>query len=692
MNNTSFSKEYEEVFAACQLVAGFQKIKLIKPAQLGENGDLCDYIEKISEASGIRLRKVMLSKKWWRKDSGPLLGFYENQPCALLPKKLGGYQLVNAQSKSRLKVNDKIADKISLQVFCFYVSLPNDIHSLSDFFQFSLSRIKTDFWWFVGIQIFISLLILAIPLAFGYFFNVIWPNKDLLMLYQLVALLVINIWVISLCRISQAAAGMRMRFKLSAVTQPAIWDKILRLPLRIYRRFSAGELCFRAGLILDVQNTLIYGLLSLIAGISILVMTLVLLIYYSPVLTLAGIALAAVMTLATVWVNYRQLQFMRSLYYHFGRFMGYTFELIAGISKIRVTNAMSRVFSLWVNRLAKRSYAEEKLKFYALEFEVLVAFITIFSSALLFGLTLWLNVNLTFGDFIAFFTGYSLFFFTLLAMLTDLGEVAKSIPLWRRSRIILTMKPEHETGKIDPGKLTGDIALNNIVFRYHPYEPALFANLSLHIQPGEFVAVVGPSGSGKSTLFRLILGFEKPEAGEIYFNGLNLQTLNILAVRRQIGVVIQNSSLIPGTIFANIAGHNQQMSRLDAWEIAEKVGLSELIKQLPMQMDTLITEGAVTLSGGEAQRLILARALAQKPQIIVLDEATSALDNTTQAVVHHYLKQLHATQIIAAHRLSTIVNADRIIVIDQGQIVQTGTFTDLISQPGLFAQMAKRQI
>ena len=428
--------------------------------------------------------------------------------------------------------------------------MPNDIRSLSDFFQFSLSRIKTDFWWFTGIQILISILILAIPLAFGYFFNVIWPNKDLLMLYQLVALLVINIWVISLCRISQAVAGMRMRFKLSAVTEPAIWDKILRLPLRIYRRFSAGELSFRASLIFDVQNTLIHGLLLLIAGISILVMTLILLIYYSAVLTLAGIALAAVMTLATVWVNYRQLQFMRSLYYHFGRFIGFTFELIAGISKIRVTNAMSRVFSLWVNRLAKRSYAEEKLKFYALELEVLVAFITISSSALLFGLTLWSNINLTFGDFIAFFTSYSLFFITLLSMFTDLGDIAKSIPLWRRSRIILTMKPEYEKGKIDPGKLTGDIALNNIVFRYHPYEHALFANLSLHIQPGEFVAVVGPSGSGKSTLFRLILGFEKPEAGEIYFNGLNLQTLKILAVRRQIGVVIQNSSLIPGTIFA----------------------------------------------------------------------------------------------------------------------------------------------
>lgn len=690
--NTHHATEYDLLFTTCQVIGKLQKIKLIMPNVIEEKGDLCDFTGKIAEASGIRVRKVNLQEGWWKKDSGPLLSFYNNQPCALLPKKWGGYQLVNVRSKLPISINEKNAQKISNTAFCFYTPLPTNIRTLKDFCKFSLCAVKNDFWLFAGVQVLVSLLILATPIAFGFFFNTILPNHDTLMLYQILALLIINILVIFLCRITQAAAGIRMRFKLAGIMLPAIWDKLLKLPLRIYRRFSAGDLNFRIELILDIQNTLIRSLLLFVAGVLIIVAALLLLIFYSAKLALAAIILAVIMTMLTVWINDHQMQVMRKLYYHFGRFVGFTSELIAGISKIRVTHAIPRVFDIWTNRLAKRSEAEASLQAYLLGLEVYLAFMTIISSALLFGLTFWLKVNFSFGDFIAFFTAYSLFFLTLTAMIPDLGNFARTAPLWKRSRIIFIAKPEHDSAHLEPGPLTGDIALNNIVFRYHPYERPLFTGLSLRIHPGEFVAVVGPSGSGKSTLFRLILGFEKPEAGEIYFNNLNLRSLKILSVRRQIGVVIQNSSLIPGTIFANIAGHNQQLSRLDAWEVSEKVGLSDFIKNLPMQMDTLITEGAITLSGGEVQRLILARALVQKPKIIILDEATSALDNTTQAVVHNYLKQLHATQIIAAHRLSTIINADRIIVIDQGKIVQTGTFSELMSQPGLFAQMAKRQL
>jgi ABC-type bacteriocin/lantibiotic exporter with double-glycine peptidase domain len=316
---------------------------------------------------------------------------------------------------------------------------------------------------------------------------------------------------------------------------------------------------------------------------------------------------------------------------------------------------------------------------------------TVLNPLVLYALVQRLGNQLSFGDFVAFNAAYTLFFVLLLKMAAEWGDIVRILPLWKKARQIFTAKIEQESAQSDPGELTGDIVIKHIVFRYQAFDQPLFKDLSLAIKPGEFIAIVGPSGSGKSTLFRLMLGFEEAEAGEIYYNGINLRTLKLSALRKQVGVVIQNSTLIPGTIFANIAGNSAKMTRSEAWEIADKVGLADFIKYLPMQMDTLISEGPITLSGGEAQRLILARALAQKPKILILDEATSALDNTTQAVVHNYLKQLQATQIIAAHRLSTIVNADRILVLEKGAIVQTGSFTDLISQPGLFAQMAKRQ-
>jgi ABC-type bacteriocin/lantibiotic exporter with double-glycine peptidase domain len=215
--------------------------------------------------------------------------------------------------------------------------------------------------------------------------------------------------------------------------------------------------------------------------------------------------------------------------------------------------------------------------------------------------------------------------------------------------------------------------------------------VSLHIEPGEFIALVGPSGSGKSTLFRLLLGFETPEAGAIYFDGQDLTTLDIQEVRRQMGVVLQNGRLLTGTILENIIG-SSLLTIAEAQEAARMSGLDEDIKRMPMGLHTLVTEGGGTLSGGQRQRLLIARAVVTKPRILFFDEATSALDNRTQAIVSESLERLQATRVVIAHRLSTIINADRIFVMEGGRLVQTGTYQELIDRPGPFLELAKRQM
>ncbi|HEU4454372.1 MAG TPA: ATP-binding cassette domain-containing protein, partial [Longimicrobium sp.] len=295
------------------------------------------------------------------------------------------------------------------------------------------------------------------------------------------------------------------------------------------------------------------------------------------------------------------------------------------------------------------------------------------------------------GDFMAFMSSFTTCLMGMLAAAAALMGALTVVPMYEQARPILETLPEVDTAKADPGVLTGAIDIERVTFRYTEDGPPILRDLTMRIKPGEFVAFVGPSGSGKSTLLRLLLGFEKPESGGVYYDGRELAGLDAQAVRRQIGVVLQNGRLMSGDLFTNIAGSSPATME-DAWEAARMAGFDEDIKAMPMGMHTVINEGASTLSGGQRQRLMIARAIVQRPRILFFDEATSALDNRTQAIVTESLDRLNATRIVIAHRLSTILHADRIFVIKAGRIVQTGTYAELIEQEGLFAELAKRQL
>jgi ABC-type bacteriocin/lantibiotic exporter with double-glycine peptidase domain len=215
--------------------------------------------------------------------------------------------------------------------------------------------------------------------------------------------------------------------------------------------------------------------------------------------------------------------------------------------------------------------------------------------------------------------------------------------------------------------------------------------VSLRAEAGEFVAVVGPSGSGKSTLLRLLLGFERPDSGAVLYDRQDLEDVDVGAVRRQCGVVLQDDRLLVGDLRTNIVGAGRY-SEDEAWEAARQVGLADDVERMPMGMATYVGEGSGSLSGGQRQRVILARAMVSRPRILYLDEATSALDNRTQELVTESMRQLSATRIVIAHRLSTIRDADRILVMDAGRVVESGTYDELMQAGGLFRELAERQL
>jgi len=295
------------------------------------------------------------------------------------------------------------------------------------------------------------------------------------------------------------------------------------------------------------------------------------------------------------------------------------------------------------------------------------------------------------GDFLAFTAAYGVFLGAMQALGDASLSMLKIVPVWERIRPILETLPEVDATKAYPGQLTGAIDISHVSFRYSQDGPWILKDVSLKIKPGEFVALVGGSGSGKSTLMRLMLGFETPETGSIYYDGQDLASLDLRMVRQQLGVVLQESRVLPADIFRNIVGSSSRTVQ-DAWDAAEKAGLADDVRAMPMQMHTIISEGGGTLSGGQRQRLMIARAIVHRPKILYLDEATSALDNKTQAIVTESMDKLQATRIVIAHRLSTIVNADRICYLEQGQLKEQGTFKELMEMDGLFAALAKRQL
>ena len=301
------------------------------------------------------------------------------------------------------------------------------------------------------------------------------------------------------------------------------------------------------------------------------------------------------------------------------------------------------------------------------------------------------ELGLSTGAFLAFNAAFALFISGATSLSSALIEVLDVIPLWLRSQPILHAEPEVDIQKADPGRLTGHFCVKRVTFRYREDGPLILDDVTVEARPGEFIALVGPSGSGKSSVLRLLLGFEQPQSGTVYYDGQDLSGLDVAAVRRQLGVVLQNGRINAGSIYENISG-GALISLGDAWTAAERAGFADDIRSFPMEMHTVISEGGGNLSGGQRQRLVIARALVLNPKILLLDEATSALDNRTQAIVSESLDKLKVTRLVVAHRLSTIRNADRIYVIQAGRVVQQGNFEELAAQEGLFAQLIKRQV
>jgi NHLM bacteriocin system ABC transporter ATP-binding protein len=679
---------------ACRVIGDKDGILFRSPPAWETAGRVRDPLASLCRASRVRSRRVTLRGEWWKTDSGNLLCFIDKTeaPVALLytPK---GYELVNAETMARTKVNKAVADTLNWEAYTFYRPFADRAIKGLDLLKRVAEESRTELRFILTMALSGGLLTLLIPLATGRMLGQIVPNALTAQVWTLgLSLLGVQVGI-ALFNLTRAFTLVRLEGRSNASLQTAVVDRMLALPVPFFRDNPVGELAGRA-LSVNTARVVLTGsaAVTVLAGIS-SILYFILLVYYNWRLALLGLLVVVVSLLIIMAIAKRAVRADRENLAIQGRVAALVFQMIGGIAKLRVAAAEGRLFAKWAELFQRNSEISHNARSYKNLIKLYNDVLPLLSSFFLFWVAGYLVRNghdINTADFLAFNAAYG----SLFAAFAQLGDTVVNIlgvqPIIERAGPILETVPEVEASKPDPGALTGRIEAMHLTFAYKKDGPLVLDDVSFHALPGEYIALVGPSGSGKSTSFRMLLGFEQPNSGAVYYDGQDLGSVDLSGVRSQTGVVLQNSRLISGSVFDNIVG-SAPLSMEDAWAAAESAGLMDDIKDMPMGMHTVVSEGGGNLSGGQQQRLLIARALVRRPRILFFDEATSALDNRVQEVVSQSLDKLNATRIVIAHRLSTIKNADRIYVMDKGKVIQAGGFAELSSQKGMFADLMARQ-
>ncbi len=660
-------------------------------------------VEDIASAWGIQQRRVTLRGQWWRRDGGPLLGFWQEpeaggasqlrRPVALLQPKPGCYQAFDPATGLSVPVTASLAQALSVRAHCFYRPFPDKPLCFLELFRYAALGSRRDFFFFLYSGLAIALLAVLPPVVVKVIFSDAIPTANRALLGEVVAILAIVAIAVFTIGLARLAAVHRLNGRMDFRLEPAIWERLISLPVSFHRGQGPGELADKAEGLNVIRLQLSGSLLNAVLSGTFASSNIFMLFVFSPQLAMPALGMLLLGALAGTTINLRQIKSWRAYYELQGRIAALLVQFFSGIAKIRMSGSEDQVFGLWAAKFAAQ---QQRLLSAGREQIILLVFNLLFPLATMMVLFHFAatpaNQMVKTGSFLAFLTAYLALETALLSITSSAVAFSSIFPVYQRLKPILESLPEQSDGKADPGPVMGKIELAQVHFRYAPEGPDVLDGVDLEIKPGEFVALVGPSGSGKSTILRLLLGFENPTSGSVRYDDRDLKDLDILKLRRHhLGVVLQDTALFAGDIRSNIQGL-KKLTLEEAWEAARRAGLDDDIKLMPQGMSTPIGEGGTTLSGGQKQRLAIARALAGNPAILLLDEATSALDNQTQSTVSAALDRLRATRVVVAHRLSTVRNADRILVLDAGRIVESGNYRDLMARQGRFFALIKRQV
>ncbi|MBF0304573.1 MAG: NHLP bacteriocin export ABC transporter permease/ATPase subunit [Alphaproteobacteria bacterium] len=651
-------------------------------------GDRPPTIEQLARAARIRVRPIMLRGRWWEDDLGAFVTIAaDGRPLAVRSGARGG--AVIDPTGVATSLSESAAAELGPQAWVPLPPLPHRAMNAADLLSFGLKRCHGDVLAALLAGLVGGVVGLAAPVATGFVFDDLVPGHLRSELVQVGLALAVLALVGAVAKVSGEVALLRVEGRMGGLLQGAVIDRLLRLPARFFADFGSGDLALRA-LSIDAVRRILTGLVlsSLLAGMF-SVFGLALLFAYHQPSAISVVAMSLGLAGAALATGLAQVAAMTEAEAVSGTTANMVSQIVSAVPKLRLAGAEDRAFAQWAGQFGALRIRLMRAGVAANRFAVFLAVYETLGMAIVFAVMMLSGETVGTGSFLAFVAAFAMFQGAATQLAQAVVECFAVMPLLRRAAPILDALPEVDEQRAAPGHLTGDIEVSNLSFRYGPDLPWALNAVSLRVRPGEFVAIVGPSGCGKSTLIRLLLGFEKAETGGIFYDGHDLGQLDTVAVRRQIGVVLQSGRLMPGSILENIRGASD-CTLDEAWEAARIAGIADDIRAMPMAMHTYLAEGA-SLSGGQVQRLLIARAVVARPRILFFDEATSALDNQTQASVMECLNRLAVSRLVIAHRLSTVAAADRVVVLDQGRVVETGTCTELLARGGLFATLARRQ-
>ncbi len=641
---------------------------------------------------GLMRRAVELTEGWYKDAYGPMLAFTkeEGMPVALLPGTASGYVYTDPGTGKRMKLNASTADLFETDAICFYRPLPQKSLGIPDLLIYMKRCISLrDTVWILGSYFAVVLIGLLMPrITKALTGPVLASGQGSALIGVAVCIVCVSLSSQLISSVS-AIAQSRLTTKTSLGVQASMIMRLLTLPASFFRQYSPGELKSRSMAVNQLCSMLLSIVMStsLTSLMSLLYVTQIFrfapaLVIPSLIIVAVTVGFSAITTLMQTGINRRAMEIS-------ARESGLSYSLISGIQKIKLAGAEKRVFAKWLNLYAEGAELQYNPPMFIKINGVISTAISLISTIVLYYLAVTSGIDQS--SYFAFTAAYGMLMGAFMSVSNIALSAATIRPTLEMAEPFLKAEPEVAEGKEVITNISGSLELNHVSFRYSEDAPYIIDDLSLKVSPGEYVAIVGKTGCGKSTLVRLMLGFEKPERGAIYYDGRDINSLDLPSLRRKIGTVMQDAGLLQGDIYSNIVITAPQLTMDEAWEAAEKAGIAEDIRRMPMGMSTMIAEGQGGISGGQRQRIMIARAIAPKPKLLIFDEATSALDNKTQRQVSEALDAMGCTRIVIAHRLSTIKHCDRILMLDKGHIVEDGTYDELIEKGGMFAELVERQ-